>query len=70
MRPAVERLLDEREAAGFQRHVEDEGVLGQIAQLLNAANAEKGNAPDRGRCPDVLTVTTSRPTRLERGSRG
>jgi hypothetical protein len=41
MNPAVERLLDEREEAGFQRHVTDEGVLAQIAQLLRVVNDVK-----------------------------
>jgi hypothetical protein len=40
MNPAVDKLLDEREDQGLPRHVEDEGVLAQVAQLLNVKNAD------------------------------
>jgi hypothetical protein len=43
MNPALQRLLDEREDQGLPRHVEDESVLAQIAQLLNATSAGPNN---------------------------
>jgi hypothetical protein len=39
MNPAVERLLAERVEQGLPRHVEDESVLAQVAQLLNVKSA-------------------------------
>jgi hypothetical protein len=53
MNPAVQRLLDEREAQNLPRHVTDAGVLAQIAALLNASDG-----PRRSRQPDSLTNTT------------
>jgi len=47
MRPAVERLLAERVEQGWPAHVEDEGVLAQIAQVLNADDgARKRRRPE------------------------
>jgi hypothetical protein len=54
MKPAVQRLLDERENQSLPRHVEDDGVLAQIAALLNAKNAD----PDSRRSSKPGDVTS------------
>jgi hypothetical protein len=59
MNPAVDRLLAEREAQGLGRHVEDEGALAQIADLLFNTNDA---APEDG-----AAVTTRTPTRASKG---
>jgi hypothetical protein len=54
MTPAVDKMLDEREAQGYPRHVEDETVLGAVAQLLNVKNAD----PDSRRSSKPGDVTS------------
>lgn len=39
----VERLLDEREAQGLPRTIEDPVVLARIAAILQSAQPAKGN---------------------------
>jgi hypothetical protein len=51
---AVERLLAQREAQHFGRHVEDPGVLAAIATLMNEKSPGSGN---RGSSPASSTPT-------------
>ncbi len=64
MNRAVPRLLDEREAQGLSRHVEDEAALAQVAQLLNAnddrAPARRTAARGTAAQPAVLERDTYR----------
>ncbi|HKA04534.1 MAG TPA: hypothetical protein VKD67_09400 [Acidimicrobiales bacterium] len=39
MNAAVRRLLDQRDAQGFGPHVDDDGVLAQVVQLLDSSDA-------------------------------
>jgi hypothetical protein len=56
MRPAVQRLVEARIEQGLPEHVEDEGVLAQVAQLLNADDAARKRRrpePDHPRHRDL-----------------
>jgi hypothetical protein len=47
MKPAVQRLLKARIEQGLPEHVEDHGVLAQIATLLNADDGARKSARAR-----------------------
>jgi hypothetical protein len=59
--PAVRRLLDQREDEGFDRHVTDDGVLAQVAHLLDANDAGRDNgAPKKGAAANLYTPDPSK----------